>query len=313
MTIRPFTTLVTSADFSLAQTCGPVAWGGGRWPNLDWIDDTLVWVGWDDDRLATRIVQQPDAAKPLLFVNGARRDRMDRAWAEAVLGINRALPVFEAPVLLALAERWPGLHPFAAGNVWEGIISAIVGQSITVKAAAVTEARLSAIFNAPVALFGRRFWPLPRAEQVAEVDPALVRTCGVTQRRADALVEIARRAVAGELPPAEELVADPERGIVLLRKLPLVGRWTAESVLLWGLGAPDAYPSGDVALLRAARLVYGRPDLTMRELDELSEQWRPSRGWAARLLWLELLGPAGGVGPAARYWSDQANEAITTS
>lgn len=38
-----------------------------------------------------------------------------------------------------------------------------------------------------------------------------------------------------------------------LRKLPLVGPWTAASALLWGLGEPDAYPRGDVALLRPGR------------------------------------------------------------
>jgi 3-methyladenine DNA glycosylase/8-oxoguanine DNA glycosylase len=74
--------------------------------------------------------------------------------------------------------------------------------------------------------------------------------------------------------------------------LPLVGRWTAESVVLWGIGAPDAHPTGDVALLRAARAAYGRPELTLKELDVLAEQWRPARGLAARLLWTELFGPA---------------------
>lgn len=313
MTLRPFTTIVTSDGFSLAQTCGPVAWGGGRWPNVDWIDDTLVWVGWAANRVETRVVQQPDVSKPLLFVNGDRRDRADIVWAEDVLGSQRRLPAFENPVIAALAERWSGLRPFAAGTVWDGLIGAIVGQSITVKAAAVTEARLAALFAEPVALFGRRFWPLPTAAQVASADPALVRTCGVTQRRADALVAIAKRAVTTGLPSSDDLLIDPARGIRLLMELPLVGRWTAESVLLWGLGAPDAHPAGDVALLRAARLAYGRPELTMRELDELSERWRPHRAWAARLLWLELFGPAGVSSGTSRYWSVQANDEITTS
>jgi 3-methyladenine DNA glycosylase/8-oxoguanine DNA glycosylase len=32
--------------------------------------------------------------------------------------------------------------------------------------------------------------------------------------------------------------------------------------------------------------------MTLRELDRLAERWRPARGWAARALWLMLLGPA---------------------
>lgn len=80
--------------------------------------------------------------------------------------------------------------------------------------------------------------------------------------------------------------------IVELMKLPLVGRWTAESVVLWGVGAPNAHPTGDVALLRAARLAYERPDLTLKDLDVLAEQWQSARGLAARLLWTDLFGPA---------------------
>jgi 3-methyladenine DNA glycosylase/8-oxoguanine DNA glycosylase len=85
-----------------------------------------------------------------------------------------------------------------------------------------------------------------------------------------------------------------------LLALPLVGRWTAESVLLWGLGADDAYPTGDVALLRAARLAYGQPDMTHSELNALAEAWRPGRSWAARWLWLNLFGPAPEFGPAPK-------------
>jgi hypothetical protein len=50
--------LPVKGDFSLAETCGPVAWGRGRWPGSDWIDGAFVWVGREDDELASRIVRQ---------------------------------------------------------------------------------------------------------------------------------------------------------------------------------------------------------------------------------------------------------------
>ncbi len=78
----------------------------------------------------------------------------------------------------------------------------------------------------------------------------------------------------------------------MLRHLPAVGPWTANSVLLWGVGAPDAYPTGDVALLRAARAAFDDPDLDLKGLDHRAEEWRPARAWAARLPWTDLLGIA---------------------
>ena len=68
-----------------------------------------------------------------------------------------------------------------------------------------------------------------------------------------------------------------------------IGPWTVQSALLWGIAAPDAHPTRDVALLRAARVHY--PDVAdLKDLDRVAERWKPYRGWAARLLWLDLLG-----------------------
>ena len=76
-------------------------------------------------------------------------------------------------------------------------------------------------------------------------------------------MSIARLHESGGFPPEPTLNCDLDLTRTALRALPLVGPWTAESALLWGLGMPDIYPSGDVALLRAAKRAYDRPDMTM--------------------------------------------------
>jgi 3-methyladenine DNA glycosylase/8-oxoguanine DNA glycosylase len=176
--------------------------------------------------------------------------------------------------------------------LFEGLISSIAGQSISVAAAAVAQARLAALFHPGIEVAGRRFLPFPRVEQLAESEPAFIRQSGVTWRRAEAIVAAARAELAGQLPTAADANHDPDAARSALRALPLVGPWTAESALLWGLGAVDAHPTGDVALLRAVRLAYDRPEITLKELDTLADAWRPARAWAARLLWTNLLGPA---------------------
>ena len=284
-------TLATPGPFSLPATCGPVAWCGGRWPNVDWRDEALVWVGWDGDNVVWRTVRQPDAAT--LTIAGNATPESDRAWADRVLGLVGSCPAFTDGTLEALRARYSGLRAYANGSIVDGLVTSIVGQSISVAAAAVTETRLAMRFAAPVALAGRHFWPLPRADQLADAPPALVRESGVTWRRADAIVVAARAALDGHLPSAEQARADPDAARTALRSLPLVGPWTAESTLLWGIGLADAHPTGDVALLRAARRAYADPTLDLRGLDRLAETWRPARGWAARLLWTDLLGVAG--------------------
>jgi DNA-3-methyladenine glycosylase II len=285
--------LVEVADsFDLRQTCAPVYWGRGRWPNTDWIDNALIWVGWEDGRVVIRQVSAGDSV-PTLMIVGTDNLEADSEWAERILGIRQIPPQFSDSLLRRLAQTLSGLRPHASGSLFEGLVDSIVGQSITVAAAAVVGARLASLFHPGIELRGRRFWPAPRADDLADAGVSTVRGTGVTWKRAEALVQIAKIAASGHLISDFEARTDPDQARKVLVELPLVGRWTAESALLWGLGAPDAFPVGDVALLRAARNAYQRSEMTMRELTELSESWNGARGWGARFLWTDLLG----IGP----------------
>jgi len=207
MTEAAVRAIAASPDFSLAQTCGPVAWARGRWPNVDWRDGGLTWVGWEGTRAVWRRVRAcPDGR---LVIAGTAAEAEDRTWATAVLGLDQQAPSFTDPVIDGLHARYPGLRPFSSGSLFDGLVSSIVGQSISVAAAAVTEARLAALFVPPLDLDGRNYWPMPRPEQLAEAVPALVRTSGVTNRRAEAIVVAARACLSGELPdPGRDPLSD---------------------------------------------------------------------------------------------------------
>ncbi|MEJ7762859.1 MAG: hypothetical protein WKF80_08710 [Thermomicrobiales bacterium] len=286
------TTVPTVAGYSLARTCAPVWWSGGRSPDLDWTGG-LTWVGREDRRVIARRVAS--GADGLLIEGGDAA--LDERWARDTLGVRALAPLGGDPTVARVAARHPGTHPFAHGSLYAGLLVSIVGQGVTVAAAATFQARLAWAFSPSVSVSGRDrpFWPLPTAADLADADPTTVRACGVTGRRAAALVAMAREAAAGALPDIAASLSDPEGTETLLRSMPLVGPWTARSALLWGVGADDAYPPGDAALLRAARRAYDDDGLDQRGLLRLSEGWRPSRGRAARLLWLDLLGtPPGG-------------------
>jgi DNA-3-methyladenine glycosylase II len=214
----------------------------------------------------------------------------DGSWCNRVLGTDTDIPPFVDPEIRQIAETWPGLRPYSDGSLFDGILTAIIGQSVSLASAAAAQFKLATMFNAGIALHGRMFHPLPAASQLADASVELIRASGVTWKRAEAVKHIAQQHITGNLPTEEEARSEPDEVIRELMKLPMVGRWTAESVLLWGIGAPDAHPTNDVALLNAARRAYDRPEMTFKELDVLAEQWRPARSIAARLLWAQLLG-----------------------
>lgn len=276
--------------FSLAQTCGPVAWVGDRSPRHRWDRGELTWVGWEGGRVVWRTARQRRDGE--VDITGTATPEGDQEWGRTVLGTGVVMPSYGDPLIATLAERFPGLHPYCDGSLFDGIVTAIVGQSISVASAAMTQARLAALFAEPVAVGGHAFRPLPTAAHLAESSVELIRTSGVTWKRAEGIRNAGREMVAGRLPSDAEARLNSDDAVKALVKLPLIGRWTAESAVLWGIGAPNAHPTGDVALLRATRRAYDRPDMTLKELDALADGWKPGRGLAARLLWTGLFGPA---------------------
>ncbi len=62
-------------------------------------------------------------------------------------------------------------------------------------------------------------------------------------------------------------------------ELPGIGEWTAQYVAMRALGEPDAFPSRDLGLLRAASVE------NVRQIEAHAEAWRPWRAYAAMYLW----------------------------
>ena len=280
-------TIAVQPPFDLARTVAPVWWARGRWPNVDWQGGVFSWVGWEQNRIVWRAVTQRD--QQTLEVSGSGDHALDDDWASRVLGVAAVMPKFSHATLKDFAIEHSGMKPWSAGSHFEGIVSSVVGQSISVAAAATTERRLYGLFNKATDVGGRDFWPPPTPLQLATAEPAHVRASGVTATRASALVAVGNGFACGQFLDAVDPGFDPLLEGVKLRAISGIGPWTVRSALLWGLAEPDAHPTGDVALLRAVR--RSLPDVeTLKQLDRVAEEWRPHRGWAARLFWLDLLG-----------------------
>lgn len=281
---------IDARGLDLRETAAPVAWGKGRWPAADWIDGELLWCLREPE--GALLVRARQLTPETIAVSGFSHRETAELWLMKCLGWGQSQPAIDEPIAAGWLASYPGLRPYAHGSLAEGVLFSIIGQSISVQAAAVTERRVSAMFTPPLAVDGREFFPFPRIEDLASATAARIRESGVTWRRAEAIVAIAKIVCNGDFISDDAAAADPDEAFKALRALPLVGPWTAASALLWGIGAADAHPSGDVALLRAAKAAYNRPEMTLKDLDKLAEAWRPVRAWAARALWLSLLGLA---------------------
>jgi 3-methyladenine DNA glycosylase/8-oxoguanine DNA glycosylase len=64
-----------------------------------------------------------------------------------------------------------------------------------------------------------------------------------------------------------------------LLEIPGIGDWTAQYIAMRALNDTDAFPSGDLGLIRAMSL------RNAREITHRAEAWRPWRAYAAMYLW----------------------------
>jgi DNA-3-methyladenine glycosylase II len=154
------------------------------------------------------------------------------------------------------------------------LLRAIVGQQVSVAAAASMWNKLEAEIGAPI----------DPAELLAR-DFDTLRACGLSRQKQGYARSLCELVEAGAL-DFDNLPADDEEAIALLTQIKGIGRWTAEIYLLFAEGRPDIWPAGDLAVqagLTPIRDLEARP--TEKETRALAEAWRPHRGAAAIFTW----------------------------
>lgn len=184
----------------------------------------------------------------------------------------------------ALAEREPRIaaalvaagypEPRISEPGYQTLLRAIVGQQVSVKAAASMWAKLVALVGDP-----------PDPEALIAASDETLRAAGLSRQKASYARSLAEEVVSGRLDFAR-LPADDEEAIAELVRVKGIGRWTAEVYLLFAEGRADIWPAGDLAVqIETGRIMglEGKP--TEKRVRELAEAWRPHRGAFAIFTW----------------------------
>jgi DNA-3-methyladenine glycosylase II len=154
------------------------------------------------------------------------------------------------------------------------LLRTIVGQQVSVAAAAAVWGRLEALLGPgcpPAALIDQPFDAL--------------RACGLSRQKQGYARSLGALVLAGDI-DFSALPAEDEAAIALLTRIKGIGRWSAEIYLLFAEGRGDIWPAGDLAVQEGvARILRlpARPD--EKATRALAEPWRPYRGAAAIFTW----------------------------
>jgi AraC family transcriptional regulator of adaptative response / DNA-3-methyladenine glycosylase II len=223
--------------------------------------------------LAVRM-RLPATARLARVIDGVRRI-FDLSADPVRIGEDLATDMMLRPAVRAL----PGLRVPGAWDPFELTVRAVLGQQISVRAATTIAGRLARTFGRalPDAHDGlTHLFPTPDALREADLS-----AIGVTAARAQTLRAVASAACDGTLP--HDAASGLETSVDALQAISGIGTWTAQYIAMRAFGEPDAFPSGDLGLRRAASSA-GEP-VSNADLDRMAERWRPWRAYAAMYLW----------------------------
>lgn len=195
------------------------------------------------------------------LAEGALREGLD-AIAAREPGIARALAVAGYPA--------PRIRPTGYAT----LLRTIVGQQVSVAAAASVWARLEALLGPDVP-----------AQALLAADFDSLRACGLSRQKQGYARSLCELMASGAL-DLDALPRDDEDAIAQLVRIKGIGRWSAEIYLLFAEGRPDIWPAGDLAVQAGLHKLLGlaaRP--SEKETRALAESWRPYRGAAAIFTW----------------------------
>lgn len=247
--------------------------------------------------LAVAVIQTGPPEKPYLEISAtgeglpAEAEVQVKATMERMLGLQVNLSQFyqlsaRDPKLGELVHRFIGMRPPRFETLFEALVNAFACQQVSLTLGIRLLNRLAETYAPAVQDDESRFHAFPSAEILAEVDPEGLRTIGLSRQKARAIIELASAVAEGRLDLDEISGMDDEAAVAHLRKIRGVGRWTAEYVLLRGLGRLHVFPGDDVGARRNLERWLGLTEsLDYEGVHRLIGSWKSHGG----LIYFHLL------------------------
>ncbi|MGH2966380.1 MAG: DNA-3-methyladenine glycosylase 2 [Solirubrobacterales bacterium] len=218
---------------------------------------------------------------------------------DRLLGLNVDLSAFAAmaapdPLLGPLAARMRGLRPPRFPTVFEALVNGIACQQLSLDVGIHLLNRLTAERGraVPEDIDGVRGFPGP--EELASAEPKEVKRLGFSLAKASTIVEAAQAIAAGDLDLEGLEQLEDAAAIERLTNLRGVGRWTAEYVLLRGLGRLHVFPGDDVGAHNKLRRLFDiDTNLDYDVVKRLVGRWFPYGGVVYFHLLLDSLSASG--------------------
>ncbi len=185
------------------------------------------------------------------------------------------------PVLRPIIARagLPTIRPHQ--NYYQELVESIIGQQVSVQAAASILKKFMALFNGT----------FPTAEQILHKDVNTLRTAGLSRNKAMYVQDLAKHVVDGRVRFDHLDTLTNDEVIAELTAVKGVGEWTAHMFLIFCMGRLDVLAHGDLGIKNGVRKLYDLSSQpTAADIQRIAEQnnWHPYESTACWYIWRSL-------------------------
>lgn len=202
------------------------------------------------------------------------------------------------PKLGVLVERFRGVKPPRFPTLFEALANAIACQQMSLSLGILLLSRLTQKFGVPIQGTAGLAHAFPQPEDLAGLEPEAFRELGFSRQKGRALIALAQAFGGGSREWETFEALDNQAVVERLLELRGIGRWSAEYVLLRGLGRLDVYPGDDVgARNNLKRWLSLRKTLDYEGVRRITARWQPYAGLVYFHMLLDGLAAAGRLEP----------------
>lgn len=158
-------------------------------------------------------------------------------------------------------------------DIFSALISSIISQQISTKAAATVKVKLNELIGAIT------------QENIVKTEIESIQKCGMSLRKANYIKDIAISSINGIIDFNNLINLSDMEVMRELTKLKGVGEWTAEMLLIHSLQRPDILSYKDLAIRRGIMKLYGLNELTEKEFRLYRDRYSPYCTVASLYLW----------------------------
>jgi DNA-3-methyladenine glycosylase II len=156
-------------------------------------------------------------------------------------------------VVARLQHSYPGLRPVLFWSPYEAAAWTIIGHRIRIVQAARIKQRMAEELGEEIDVHGDQLHAFPSPNRLASVRSFQ----GLFGRKVEQLHTLAQAGLKGQLDAAQLRLGPQEHVLAELKRLPGIGDFSAELVLVRGAGEPDHFSRYERRLHRAMAEAYG--------------------------------------------------------